>query len=141
MSVKFNALIPIFANLAPGYLLGVRSDAASIDLIDDLRQGTVSYVQYRTHVVALPEERLHRVLRVILKGEGTVTGGSIVFTWDGNRTETYTALGAHKDTTQDILLQQQCLGTKTARECDVTFTLAGSNLVARECIFDLVQVE
>lgn len=141
MSITYNCVVPIFANLAPGYLLGVRGDTAQVDLIDNLRQGTVPYVAYRTHIVALPEERLFRVLRIILKGEGVVTGGHVVFTWDGNRTETYLATGASFDVTQDILIRQNCLGTKTGRQCDVLFTLSGTNLVIREAIFDIVEVE
>ena len=141
MAVTYNVLIPVFANLAPGLLLGVRSDAAAVDLFDNLRQGTVSYVQYRTHVVSLPDERLMRVLRIIVIGEGTVTGGRIVFTWDNNRTETYFAISALSDPTQEILLRQSCLGTKISRTCDVTLTLSGTNLFIRECLFDLLEVE
>ena len=141
MAVSYITLIPVFANLAPGLLLGVRSDAASVDLFDNLRQGTVSYIQYRTHVVSLPDERMMRVIRVILMGEGTVTGGHVIFTWDSNRTESYLVTGSAFDVTQDILIKQACLGTKAGRTCDVTFTLSGTNLVIRECLFDLIEVE
>lgn len=143
MAVTFGALIPVFANLAPGFLLGVRSDTAEVDLFDNLRQGTISYMQLISHVVELPDERKHRILRVIVKGEGTVTGGHIVGTWDGVSTETYNAVGAFNsvNTVADVLLQQQFLGTKTAREFFVALTLSGTNIVIREMLFDLTSVE
>ena len=141
MSVTYNTLISPFPNLSPGYILGFRGDTAEVDLFDNLRQGTLSYCQYTTPVVQLPDERSFRLLRLIQKGEGTITGGSIVFYFDGNRTETYTATGAWTDTTQDILFRQDCLGTETAREAYAVITLSGTNLVFRESLFDLVQTE
>lgn len=141
MAVTFGALIPVFANLAPGFLLGVRSDTAEIDLIDNLRQGTVPYLQYRTHVVELPDERKFRPIRVYIKGTGTVTAGHLVFTFDGDLTETYTATGAYNNTVADVLMQQQCLGTKTVRQCDLTITIGGTNLIINEILWDIVEVE
>lgn len=143
MPVTYCTFIPIFANLAPGFLLGVRSDVAGLDLIDVLSSGFRPYMQYRSHTVLLPDERKHRVLRVIVKGEGTITAGTILGTWDGNQTETYTATGAFNsdNTVADVLLLQNMLGTKTAREFDVTLTLAGSNIVTKEILVDLVETE
>lgn len=141
MAVTYDTLIPVFANLAPGFLLGVRSDAEGLDLIDNLQTGTRSYMQYRSHVVELADERKHRLLRVYAKGTGTITGGSIVFTFDGLTTETYTALGAYNDPSAGVLMQQQCLGTQTARQSDVNLTLSGTNIVIHELLFDLVEVE
>lgn len=143
MSVTYGALIPIFANLAPGFLLGVRSDTAEVDLLDNLRQGTIPYMQVRSHVLELGDERKFRLLRVYVKGSGTVTGGHIVFTFDNDpsNTETYTALGAYNDPFAGVIMQQQCLGTKTVRQADVTLTLSGTNIVLNELLFDVVEVE
>lgn len=143
MAVTFCTFIPVFANLAPGFLLGVRSDVAGLDLIDNLQSGSRSYMQYRSHTVELADERKHRVIRVIVKGEGTVTSGTILGTWDGNQTESYSATGAFNtdNTVADVLLLQNMLGTKTARQFDVTLTLAGSNVVIHEILIDLCSVE
>lgn len=141
MAVGFTAIIPIFANLSPGYLLGVRSDTAEVDLFQNLAHGTISYCQYRSHTVTLPDERKFRLLRFYAKGSGTITGGTIVFTFDNDLQETYTATGSYYDPVAGVLLQQQCLGTKTSRQADVTLTLSGTNLILNELLFDLVEVE
>lgn len=141
MSVQYNFLVSVFANIAPGFILGVRQDTASVDLFDNLRQGTVPYVQYRSHTITLPDERKFRPLRVYVKGSGTVTGGTIVFTYDNDLTETYTATGAYNEAVAAVLLQQQCQGTKTVRECDITLTLSGTNLIINETLWDVVEIE
>lgn len=141
MAVTYDTFIPIFANLAPGFLLGVRSDTAGVDLLDNLRQGTIPYMQYRTHVVELADERKFRPIRVYIKGTGTVTAGHLVFTFDGDLTETYTATGAYNDPVAGVLMQQQCLGTKTVRQCDLTITIGGTNLIINEVLWDVVEVE
>lgn len=141
MSVAYNCLIPLFANLAPGFLLGVRSDTPEVDLLDNLRQDTINYMQYRTHVVELGDERKFRPLRVYVKGTGTVTNGSLVFTFDGDLVETYTATGAYNDPVAGVLMHQQCLGTKTVRQCDLTITIGGTNLEIFEILWDIVETE
>lgn len=141
MSVAYNCLIPIFANLAPGFLLGVRSDTPEVDLLDNLRQQTIPYMSYQTHAVELGDERKFRPIRCYVKGEGTVTGGHIIGTFDGDLQETYTATGAYNDQVADVLMQQQFLGTKTVRQFDITLTLSGTNIVIREILVDLVEVE
>lgn len=143
MAVTFAALLGVFPNLSPGYILGVRSDTAEVDLFQNLAQGTINYCQYRCHSVVLPDERKHRVLRVYVKGSGVVTNGTVIFTFDNDpaTAETYVATECYNDPVAGVLLQQQCQGTKTARECDVTITIGGTNLIIRELLFDLISVE
>jgi hypothetical protein len=143
MAVTYAALIGVFANLAPGYILGVRSDTAEVDLFQNLAQGTISYMQYRCHTVTLPDERKFRALRVYIKGTGTVTNGSVVFTFDNDpaTAETYAATSCYNDPVAQVLMQQQCLGTKTAREVDVTITIGGTDIIINELLWDIVEIE
>lgn len=141
MSVTYSTFIPIFANLSPGFLLGVRSDTAECDVIDNLRQQTIPYMSYQTHTVELTDERKFRPIRCYVKGEGTVTGGHIIGTFDGDLQETYLATVAYNEPVADVLMQQQFLGTKTVRQFDITLTISGTNIVIREILVDVVEVE
>lgn len=141
MAVTFAALIGVFPAISPGYILGVRSDTAEVDLFQNLAQGTINYCQYTTRAITLPDERKFRPIRIYVKGEGTVTNGTVIATFDGDLTETYTATACYNDPVADVLMQQQLLGTKTAREFFVSVTIGGTNLILREILVDVVPVE
>ena len=132
-TLRYPAFCTVNAQNTNACLLVSRADTPFVYVLDTVLPANVEFIQLSTHVYSANENTV-RPVKVILKGEGVITGGAAILVCDNIRYQLTEALLLPSNPNTDTLLEVNFQGDQTAREWYVIFALSGYNINIRSTI-------